>query len=298
MAKTPDDRCADYHVLDAIDQLQWSLRHVPGVQDVMSLVDFTKLVVSGVNEGHPKWHALIKNNDLLNNASSKVPKELFNEQCNFLPVLVYLNDHKADTLTRVVDHIEEFKAAHDVQDVEFLMAAGNAGIEAATNQVIDKAQYQMLALVYAVVIVLCFLAFRSWKAVACIIVPLVFTSLLCQALMVHLGIGVKVATLPVIALGVGIGVDYGIYIYTRLHEYLEDGMSLENAYLKMLNTTGQAVAFTGLTLGIGVVTWAFSDIKFQADMGILLTFMFVLNMIGALVFLPVLARFLLGSRRV
>jgi len=110
--------------------------------------------------------------------------------------------------------------------------------------------------------------------------------------MAKLGIGVKVATLPVIALGVGIGVDYGIYIYSKLETYLNAGMNLKDAYFNTLKTTGKAVAFTGLTLGVGVGTWVLSPIKFQADMGILLTFMFVWNMIGALVFLPAIASLL------
>ncbi len=173
-----------------------------------------------------------------------------------------------------------------------MLAAGNAGIESVTNIVIGKAQYQMLALVYGVVSFLVFLTFRSWRAVVCIIVPLALTSVLGQALMAFLGIGVKVATLPVIALGVGIGVDYGIYIYSKMETYLKRGMSVYEAYFKTLHTTGMAVGFTGFTLAIGVGTWIFSAIKFQADMGLMLTFMFLWNMLGALLLLPALAHYL------
>ena len=140
----------------------------------------------------------------------------------------------------------------------------------------------MLIFVYVVVFVLCFITFRSLRAVACILIPLALTSILSQALMTYLDIGVKVATLPVIALGVGIGVDYGIYIYSRLE-----------AFFETLRSTGKAVSFTGITLAIGVATWILSPIKFQADMGILLTFMFLWNMLGSLILLPALASFLL-----
>jgi predicted RND superfamily exporter protein len=112
--------------------------------------------------------------------------------------------------------------------------------------------------------------------------------MLCEALMALLGIGIKVATLPVIAFGVGIGVDYGIYLYNRLSKLQRDGMSLVLAYEDTLNTTGRAIVFTGFTLALGVVTWVFSPIKFQADMGLLLAFMFIWNMIGAIVMIPVL----------
>ena len=145
-------------------------------------------------------------------------------------------------------------------------------------------------LVYFVVFLVCLATYRSLKAALCIVTPLFLTSVLCEALMARLGIGVKVATLPVIAVGVGVGVDYGIYIYSKLIEYLRQGKDLPRAYYHTLKTTGRAVAFTGVTLAVGVGTWAFSPIKFQADMGLLLAFMFLWNMLGALCLLPALIR--------
>ncbi|WNC70435.1 MMPL family transporter [Thalassotalea psychrophila] len=287
MVKTPKDQCANYQALDAIDQLQWRLNQLPGVQSTTSLVDKTKRIMSGNNEGNIKWYALNRNQVLLDQASIRTP-ESFNADCSLVPLFVYLNDHKAETLTTVVKAVEKFSAEFNRDELIFKLAAGNSGIEAATNIVIEESQYKMLFWVYSVVGFLCLLTFRSIRTVLCIIIPLAITSLLCQALMAQIGIGVKVATLPVIALGVGIGVDYGIYIYTKLLSYLDEGMTLKDAYFNTLKTTGKAVAFTGITLGIGVGTWFFSPIKFQADMGILLTFMFIWNMIGALVMIPAL----------
>ena len=106
--------------------------------------------------------------------------------------------------------------------------------------------------------------------------------------MALLGIGLKVSTLPVTALGVGIGVDYGIYKFSRLSHYMGEGMSLHKAYIQTLRETGSAVIFTGLTLSIGVATWVFSPLQFQADMGLLLTLMFFMNMVGAIILLPAL----------
>ena len=111
--------------------------------------------------------------------------------------------------------------------------------------------------------------------------------------MAWLGIGVKVATLPVIALGVGVGVDYGIYIYSRLAHFLRQGLDIRQAYYNTLTTTGEAVSLTGVMLAVGVATWIWSPIKFQADMGMLLTFMFLWNMVGALWLLPALANVLI-----
>jgi len=154
-----------------------------------------------------------------------------------------------------------------------------------------------MLLIYGVVGALVLLSFSSWRAVVCIMVPLALTSFLAQALMAYLGIGVKVATLPVIALGVGVGVDYGIYIYSKLDYFMRRGMGLQEAYFNTLRTTGEAVSLTGAMLAIGVATWIWSPIKFQADMGLLLTFMFLWNMVGALWLLPALAHFLLKPEK-
>ena len=113
--------------------------------------------------------------------------------------------------------------------------------------------------------------------------------------MVMLGIGVKVATLPVIALGVGIGVDYALYLLSIQLQNQRAGMTLSEAYKSAVQFTGKVVALVGITLAAGVITWAWSPIKFQADMGILLTFMFIWNMIGALVLIPALSHILLND---
>ncbi|MFT6283686.1 MAG: putative RND superfamily exporter protein [Arenicella sp.] len=289
MAKTAQEQCIKYDNLVWIDQFQWSIRNTPGVQDVKSIADVSKFGIFGMNEGSIKWFGLNRNQFVTNASLAKVPPGLINQDCSMAPVLIFLNDHKADTLQNVVDAVNAFVLENPPQGIEFLMAAGNAGIESATNMVIEEAQTEMLIWVYSVVIALCLITFRSVRTVISIVVPLVLTSILSQALMAVLGIGVKVATLPVIALGVGIGVDYGIYIFSKVREALTMNKSLYDTYLYALNQTGKAVAFTGITLAISVATWVFSPIKFQADMGLLLTFMFLLNMLGALTLIPALA---------
>ncbi len=291
MVKTPAQQCTSFATLETIDRLQWYLDDIPGVQSAKSLVTGTKRVLVGFNESNPRWSTIVSDDHVLNDATSQLT-DLYSADCDLVPVFVFLNDHKAETLQRVTDAIKSFRLQYNRPDVQILLASGNAGIEAASNDVIAASKNPMLGLVYAVVIVLSFIAFRSWRPVVCIVLPLVVTSMLCEALMTFLGIGVKVATLPVIALGVGIGVDYGIYIYARLESYLQQGLPLDEAYEATVASTGRAVSFTGMTLAIGVLTWVFSPIKFQADMGILLTFMFLWNMVGALVLLPALAHFL------
>ncbi len=123
----------------------------------------------------------------------------------------------------------------------------------------------------------------------CVIVPLVLVTILCNALMALLGIGLKVATLPVIALGVGVGVDYGVYLYEHMQHEIRHGLALREAFYQAMRQRGTAAVFTALTMSIGVGTWAFSALKFQADMGVLLAFMFLVNVLGAIFLLPALA---------
>ncbi len=298
IVKTDVEGCLKYPTLVEADRLAWTLRQVPGVQTTVSLADAARQITAGSFEGNPKWLTINRNQDVLNYAAQQASvnnPDLFNRECSVMPVIAYLADHKAETLDRVVRASADFAAEHDDNDRVFLLAAGSAGIEAATNIVVEQANRTMLLYVYEAVIALCFVTFRNWRAVAVAVVPLALTSILCEALMVALGIGIKVATLPVIALGVGIGVDYALYLLSVQLAQQRAGAPLMEAYRKAVQFTGKVVALVGITLAAGVITWAFSPIKFQADMGILLTFMFVWNMVGALVLIPALSHFLLPT---
>jgi predicted RND superfamily exporter protein len=297
LVKTPDNGgCSNYEVLKRVDALEWELRQLDGVESVNTLALLNRRMLSGLNEGNPKWYELGKNQDMLNTVTAAAPRGLYNDTCGLLTMYVYLKDHRADTLTRIASHVADFAAANDTSDIRFLQAAGSAGIEAATNIVIKRSWNEMLFLVYGAVVALCFITFRSWRAVLVAVLPLMLTSVLAEALMVFLGIGVKVATLPVIALGVGIGIDYALYILSVVQARMKEGTTLSDAYYGALLFTGKVVMLTGVTLAVGVATWAFSPIKFQADMGILLAFMFLLNMVGALVLLPALGYFFLRRK--
>ena len=296
MVKTPTEGCSSYGTLKAMDDLSWRMENTPGVQSVVSMVTVSKQVIKGMNEGSLKWETLSRNQHVLNNSIARADA-LYNSDCSLAPLLVFLEDHKAETLSTAVAAVEDFAVQHNTDEYQFLLAAGNAGIEAATNDVISASETIMLIAVYSAVIMMCLITFRSFAATLCVVLPLVLTSVLANALMAWVGIGVKVATLPVIALGVGIGVDYGIYIYSRLETFLRMGMPLQEAYYETLKSTGKAVLFTGVCLAIGVATWMFSAIKFQADMGLMLTFMFLWNMFGAIWLLPALAHFLIKPER-
>jgi predicted RND superfamily exporter protein len=301
IVKTPPGGCEVYATLVEMDRLGQLLRTVPGVQSVISAADVVRTTTAAMYEGAPKWVTLSRNADVIRGARDYMMSNqphLSDQSCTLAPVIAYLSDHKAETLSRVVSAVEEFAKEHNTPELQFLPAAGTAGIAAATNIVVEKSNRTMLALLYGVTTLLCFVAFLNWRAVVVALLPLIIGSAICEALMVGMGIGIKVATLPVIALGVGVGVDYALYLLSVQLSEQRRGKSLREAYAGALNFTGRVVMLVGFTMAAGVITWAGSPIKFQADMGILLTFMFLWNMVGALVLIPALSYFLLpGPRR-
>ena len=286
--------CTEHDVMERISRFQWQMENVVGVQSAVSLSSVAQSVNAGFNEGNLKWQSLPRNTASLVQATSRVETSsgLLDGNCSVMPVIIFLNDHKAETIDHVVAKVKEFAKAEETDELKFKLASGPVGVMAATNESVSAAQLPMMLYVYGAVILLCLISFRSVKATVAVVLPLYIVSTLAQALMVQLEIGLTVSTLPVIALGVGIGVDYGIYILSSMMGQLKQGVALEVAYRNALAERGSAVLFTGITLAIGVSTWIFSDLKFQVDMGILLTFMFLVNMLAAVLLLPAIGSFL------
>ena len=298
IVKTPRNGGQRYETLIEMQRLAWELRQDPDVQAVQSIAEEVPYVNMGQFEGNPKWLTIPRNSNAgvaVYTVYATRGLDLMNVDYSVMPVIAYLTNHKAETLDRLLKVVEQFAATHNSDDIHFLPVAGSAGIEAVTNIVVRKAHVQMLLLLYASVIVLCFITFRSWRAVIVAIIPLLITAVIAEALMVKAGIGLKVATLPVHALGVGVGIDYALYLLSVQLVMQRRGASLAEAYGAAVGFTGRVVALIGVTMAAGVITWVWSPIKFQADMGILLAFMFLWNMIGALVLIPALSHLLLRN---
>ena len=295
---TPD-ACTYYDTMNTLDRFQWRMENVTGVQSAVSLASISKLVNAGYNEGNPKWRVIPRNQQTLVQSIARVPSSsgLLNSDCSVMPVILFLEDHKAETIDRVIKEVKLSAAELGNKQLQFKLASGPVGVMAATNEAVAEAQLPMMLYVYGAVIVLCLLSFRSIRATIVVVLPLYVVSTLAQWLMTVLDIGLTVSTLPVIALGVGIGVDYGIYILSTMSSKLKEGVNVHDAYLAALKERGSAVLITGFTLAIGVSTWFFSDLKFQGDMGILLTFMFLVNMLAAVIVLPALAAFLWPNKK-
>ena len=189
---------------------------MPGVQTTVSLADAVRQITAGSFEGNPKWLTINRNQDVLNYAAQQASvnnPDLFNTDCSVMPVIAYLADHKAETLDRVVDGRRGIRRrSTTTPDRSSCSPPAAPASRPRPTSWSSRPIARCCSTSTRAVIVLCFITFRSWRAVVVAVVPLALTSILCEALMVALGIGVKVATLPVIALGVGIGVDYALYL--------------------------------------------------------------------------------------
>lgn len=297
-----EDACLNYPIMNAIERFEFFLRGIAGVQSVLSAPTIGKIVVAGNNEGNPRWDFIGRTYSALRQGGRAYDPEygINTEGCRAIQIMVYLKDHQGATLTHVVKEAKRFMAEENghTKGVVFRLGGGNGGVMAATNEAVEAAEPTMLLSIFGAITLLCLITFRSWRAAICIVIPLTLVSIMCNALMTYLGIGLKVATLPVIALGVGVGVDYGIYLFERIQHQMEYlGADLRTAFYEAMCQRGTAAVFTAITMSIGVGTWSMSSLKFQADMGLLLAFMFLVNVLGAILFLPALAAWLEMPRK-
>ena len=299
-AKGDNMPCVQPHIMQQLEEFELFLRQQPGVASVGALPGFVKGVTQNYAETSPKWHVVPGNKAQVAQGvafATRNGSTMMNADCDAMAMSVFLSDHKAETISEIVGAIKSFKSAYDNDELTYRLAAGNVGVMAATNEAVTAANPWVNAALFISVTLLCLAMFRSLKISLCIILPLALVTLLCNAFMSLLGIGLKVNTLPVIALGVGSGIDYGIYLFERMKHELDRNASVQQAFFEALKQRGTASAFTALTMTVSVATWYFSDLKFQADMGILLAFMFLVNLFGAILLLPAIAAVLFRGRK-
>ncbi|MBY0239559.1 MAG: MMPL family transporter [Burkholderiaceae bacterium] len=273
------------------DGFDSAMRSVPGVMSVSSFAGQVKVYNEGYNEGNPRMFTVPL--DAANYAALGVEvgrvRGFVGKDCAMLASHLYLADHKAATINGVIKAVRDYRDANRLPGINIRLAAGNAGVLAAVNDEVEKSELPMMLYVYGAIIVLVFAVYRDVRAVVACCLPLTVATFIGYAFMKELQIGLTVATLPVMVLAVGIGVDYAFYIYSRLQMHLAHGESIGVALEKSIQEIGIATIFTAITLAIGVATWSFSALKFQADMGKLLAFMFIVNLVMAMTALPAIA---------
>jgi hypothetical protein len=285
------DGCRNPEVGLFEDNFAATVERVPGVISVSSYAGMLKEYSEGYNEGNPKMYVVPI--DTINYAA--LSAEVFRgnrgymtSDCGMTATHAFLADHKATTISRLIEVVKQYRGKHRLPNVNIRLAAGNAGVLAATNDEVSKSELPMMLNVYAAILLLVFLAYRDFRAMIACCLPLTVATFIGYWFMKDLEIGLTVATLPVMVLAVGIGVDYAFYIYNRIQFHVSHGIEVRVAVERAILEVGMATIFTAITLAIGVATWAFSALKFQADMGKLLAFMFLVNLCMAMTALPAL----------
>ncbi|ABB05886.1 efflux RND transporter permease subunit [Burkholderia lata] len=273
------------------DDFAAAMRTEPGVVSVQSYSGMLRAYNQGYNEDYPKMNVVPIDPENYGAVSVDVGrvKGFMEADCTMSAVHLFLTDHKATTINRILDDVKQYRASHPFPGITVRLAAGNAGVLAATNEEVADSELPMMLYVYGAILILVFLAYRNWRAMIACCAPLSVATFIGYWFMKELQIGLTVATLPVMVLAVGIGVDYAFYIYNRLQVHLASGQTIVKAVQHALLEVGVATIFTAITLAIGVATWSFSALKFQADMGKLLAFMFLVNLLMAMTALPALA---------
>ena len=289
--EAPAESCENVAIGKYQDDFVAQVEHLSGVQAVKSFARELRTYSQGYNEGSPKMAVVPIDPGNFAGLATEIARNrgYVNSDCSMTAVHLYLTDHKATTINRVVEAVKAFRAEERLDGITVRLASGNAGVLAAINDEVERSELPMMLYVYAAIAILVLLAYRDLRAVLACCLPLTVATFIGYWFMKEFEIGLTVATLPVMVLAVGIGVDYAFYIYNRLQIHLADGRNIVRALEFSILEVGMATIFTAITLAIGVATWAFSELKFQADMGKLLAFMFMVNLVMAMTALPAFA---------
>ena len=202
-------------------------------------------------------------------------------------VTAWLTDHRGETLEEVVRYVKAYQDDHSDGTVDFQLASGSAGVTAAVNEEVAEKELVVFLLAALVVGVACLIVFRSLLAAGILMLPLLVTNFVVMSIMVFLRIGLDVNTLPIVSIGMGVGIDYGIYMLTRIMQEIRRMGNYEEAISRAVHTTGRAVFFTATVMVVSVGVWYFfSSFRFVAEMGLLLAMVMGVNMLGALLVIP------------
>ena len=290
------DGVKDERALQTIDEFAGHMAAAPGAAASLSLVDIVKQVSRTLHDGDPKWSSvpveLSSKNELMF-AFTYVGQgrgELFMDKtARYTSVVTLFHDHSHAVISQAIDWARRFGAG-DGGPVEFLYAGGIFGILAAVNEVVEESYWFNLVLIFCIVALCLWLTYGSLVAAAILLVPVVLSQFAAEAFMVWFRIDLNVNSLPIAAAGAGVGVDYGIYHFSRMLDAVRETGDLDSAVDHATATTGRAILFTATTMIAGTAFWWLSDLKFQSEMGLLLTLLMLFNSFGGLVIVPALVK--------
>ncbi len=280
-------------VLPWIEKFQRYLERDPAVGVSFSFVD----ILGAVNgTGDPKWSVLPQTRSQVLLAisgyffgvSHSESARILDYQFRHAPIHFFLSDHKGDTVRRVIKRAREYITANPLETARFRLAGGPIGVLAAANEELLQNDIMVNLLGFGTIFIILVVTYRSIMAGVYMILPLLVANIVINAYMGARDIGINIHTLPVVTVGVGFGIDYALYIVSRIIEEQKPGETLESAVLQALVTSGKAVAFTAITMILGTLFWTMSSLRFSGEMGLLLALWMGVSFLATVTLLPVL----------
>ncbi|MFA7278686.1 MAG: MMPL family transporter [Sterolibacterium sp.] len=282
--------------LETMAAFQSFLESQPEVGATLSIADVVPVMKRIIREGNPRFEEFgltqADNGEILYLFTSGTdPGDIdrfVEPQYKDASVTIFFRDHQGETIRTAVSRVEEFINLHADSPVKLQLAGGLIGVLAAVNEIILSKQIESIALALLVLVICCAVTYRSLSAGMFFMVPVLLSNTLTFSFMAWKGIGMNINTLPIAALGIGLGVDYAFYVVDEIREELRRGEKLERAIELSLMSAGRGVLITAATLITSVVIWNVSSIRFQAEMGVLMALWLFISAVSSLLLMPAL----------
>lgn len=294
--------------LQAMNSFQRFIEAQPQVGGSISLADVLPQVNLSLREGNPRYLELGDSSAIngslaamLDSVSEPGDMSRFaDDQYANGAVTLMFRDRQGETIRTAVARIKSFIAAHPLAQGEWHLAGGLIGVMAAVNEIILASQIEAIALALLVLALICTAVYRSSIAGMVFMVPVIISNMMTFAFMTWQGIGMNINTVPVAALGIGLGVDYAFYIADRIKEEFAHGKTAEEAVRIALHSAGMGVIVTASVLILATLLWWASSLRFQAEMGLLMAIWLTVSAFSALFVMPALIyvfrpRFIFGQ---
>lgn len=264
-----------------------------------SIINIGAMLNQTQHDGDPLWYQLPRNEKQLtgllgqvrNNVGMVTLSRFIDNELERAQITLFFADHTSDNLVRIEKAAYDFftKNTRKTDRGEFKLAGGRIGMEIALNEEMKRSHAIMDGLVFIAIFIMCSIAFRSFVAGMMLTAPLILSNLIAFSYMAVANIGLSVNTLPCAAVGVGVGVDFAIYLYSRCVEEYPHHKGWKDIVTASVRTTGGGIVYTGITLILPILTWYFiSELKFQAQMGFFLSMLLLINMVAAFTLHPLL----------
>jgi len=289
-----EDGLKDVEPLNVMEELADHMEAVEGAGASVTIIDVVKTLARLFHEGEPKW-AFIPD-------KKKYIAELFYQfqqtsqageldrfmspDMRYGTVITLFRGYSHDIIMNAIDTGKRWAAENQSENAKFLFAGGLFGVLAAVNEKVEESYWWTLGAVMVAISICLYFTYGSWVAVGILMIPVVLSQLACEAFMYLWHIDLNVNSLPIAAAGAGVGVDYGIYHFSRMIDAYDEGRNVDEAVDYATATTGKAIIFTASTMLAGTIFWWFADLKFQAEMGLLLALLMLFNVFGGLVIVP------------